>query len=160
MTKSVAHFQSPIGKLEIISENDFISGISFQTRNEPTETNTVLNQCISELEAYFSSNLKVFTVPFKLKGTEFQQSVWDKLTEIPFGKTITYTELAVRLGDVKCIRAAGTANGKNPIPIIVPCHRVIGKNGDLVGFSGGLENKKALLKHEGIIRGEQVEIFA
>jgi len=160
MAISIAHYNSPIGKLEITAEDEWIIGLSFKAENKPTATNKVFTHCISELASYFSGNRKEFTVPYKLVGTKFQKSVWHNLTKIPFGKTITYTELAIRLGDIKCIRAAGTANGRNPIPIIVPCHRVIGKNGDLVGFSGGLDNKKSLLKHEGIIRGEQVEIFA
>lgn len=85
-----------------------------------------------------------------LQGTDFQKRVWNELLKIPYGKTISYMQLAINLGDKKSIRAAGTANGKNPVAIIVPCHRVIGSNGDLVGYGGGLDKKKWLLEHEGV----------
>lgn len=93
------------------------------------------------------------------KGTEFQNSVWIQLSKIPFGKTRTYKEIAISLDDVKKIRAVGLANGKNPLPIIIPCHRVIGSDGKLVGFSGGLWRKDFLLKHENIIDGTQSKLF-
>jgi len=156
----VSHFKSAIGLLEITGTAENIISISFDPKLKPTCSNDILTRCINELTKYFNGELKSFETPYDLAGTNFQKKVWTELAKIPYGKTITYTDLAIRLGDIKSIRAAGTANGKNPLPIIVPCHRVIGKNGDLVGFSGGLENKKWLLKHEGVIRGEQVEIFA
>lgn len=89
-----------------------------------------------------------FTVPLALEGSPFRLRVWEELQHIPYGKTISYRQLARRLGDVKCIRAAGSANGRNPVAIIVPCHRVIGSNGSLVGYAGGMERKKWLLEHE------------
>jgi len=151
---------SPIGPLTITANDQSIISIEFKG-SDPRETSSPLLQlCIDELSAYFNGGLSEFTVPIELSGTPFQNKVWQALTEIPFGTSISYSELAIKLGDQKCIRAAGTANGKNKIPIIIPCHRVIGKDGSLVGFSGGIEKKKWLLKHEGIIRGEQIEIFA
>lgn len=134
--------------------------IEFKESSEADNSSTLIDQCTDELMRYFNGTLNKFTVPIQLSGTPFQNKVWQALTEIPFGASMSYSDLAIRLGDLECIRAAGTANGKNKIPIIVPCHRVIGKDGSLVGFSGGIDKKKWLLKHEGIIRGEQIEIFA
>ena len=102
-----------------------------------------------QLSEYFSGSRKSFSMKLDLQGTEFQKRVWNELTKIPYGKTITYKELAVRLSNVKSIRAAGTANGANPIPIIIPCHRVIGSDGSLTGYAGGLEMKEKLLQLEG-----------
>jgi len=105
-------------------------------------------QATEQLIQYFHGNRRTFELPLHQEGTPFQQKVWSELINIPFGKTISYLELSRRLGDMKAIRAAGTANGKNHIAIIVPCHRVIGAKGELVGFGGGLPRKKWLLGHE------------
>jgi methylated-DNA-[protein]-cysteine S-methyltransferase len=102
-------------------------------------------ETIRQLRAYFERELKNFDLPLSLEGTEFQLRVWQNLRAIPYGETISYGELACRVGNPKGARAVGLANGSNPIPIIVPCHRVIGSNGSLVGYGGGLSNKKALL---------------
>ena len=154
-------YQSPIGGIRISADDDAIIEAAFTKETKGIITySALIQQCINELEAYFLGELKQFTIPLKLTGTDFQNRVWTELLKIPYGKTISYSELAIRLGDIKCIRAAGTANGKNKIPIIVPCHRVIGKDGNLVGFGGGLDKKEWLLKHEGIIRSEQMKIFA
>ena len=123
------------------------------------DASPLLDECEKELTAYFEGQLEEFSVPMRLTGTEFQNKVWSELMKIPFGKTISYTELALRLGDLKSIRAAGTANGKNNLPVLIPCHRVIGKNGSLVGFGGGLDRKHWLLRHEGAIPGEQMGLF-
>ncbi len=149
---------SPIGPLTITADLEAVISIEFKHIISSSQ-NHVIAQCKKELEAYFDGRLKAFTVPYKLTGTPFQNKVWQALTEIPFGNSISYSDLAMTLGDINCIRAAGTANGKNKIPIIVPCHRVIGKDGSMVGFSDGIEKKRYLLKHEGVIRGEQIEIF-
>lgn len=100
-----------------------------------------------------------FTVPLSLNGTDFQMRVWEELQSIPHGTTTTYLKMAQKLGDEKVIRAAASANGKNPIAIIVPCHRVIGTNGDLTGYAGGLDKKKWLLEHEGAINKDQLQLF-
>lgn len=121
---------------------------------EPTDASSegempeVLHQCLDQLIAYFQGQLKAFEVPVYQDGTTFQQSVWNELLNIPYGKTISYLLLAKRLGDPKVIRAAASTNGKNNIAIIVPCHRVIGSNNELVGYGGGLWRKKWLLEHE------------
>jgi methylated-DNA-[protein]-cysteine S-methyltransferase len=150
-----AFYRSPLGLLEIISDSTAITEISFVRNNGkkiPDElgkyTPVVIKQCIQELEEYFSGTRKKFDVPYKLDGTDFQLRVWQELQKIPYGSTVTYAEQAQKLGDVKAIRAVGTANGKNKIAIIIPCHRVIGTNGALTGYVGGIESKKWLLLHE------------
>ncbi|MBL8309373.1 MAG: methylated-DNA--[protein]-cysteine S-methyltransferase [Burkholderiales bacterium] len=104
-----------------------------------------------ELDAYFAGKLRAFSVPLAPKGTDFQKRVWTALTKVPFGETRTYGQQAAMIGQPAAVRAVGAANGKNPIAIIVPCHRVIGANGTLTGYAGGLHNKALLLKLEGIL---------
>lgn len=132
---------------ELIYVNDE-SGISSETITLPAEDKMILQKCITQFDEYFSGRRKVFDFPIKQAGTEFQQKVWDELIKIPFGKTISYLQLAQRLGDAKSIRAAASANGRNKLNIIVPCHRVIGSDGSLTGYGGGLSRKKWLLDHE------------
>lgn len=126
------------------SQAEFSKGMSSQSNFQDKIAPLVIDQ----LDEYFSGNGKSFDIPLDLQGTEFQKRVWAELLKIPFGKTISYKELAIRLGDVKCIRAAGTANGANPVSIIVPCHRVIGSDGSLIGYGGGLWRKRWLLDFE------------
>ncbi len=130
-------------------------------RQEKPDIPQCLKDCKTQLQEYFSGQRQQFDLPLAPAGTPFQQKVWQQLLQIHFGHTITYAEIARRLGDPKTIRAAGTANGKNPIAIVIPCHRVIGMNGDLVGYAGGLPNKKWLLDHEmTVYRGiSQLTIF-
>lgn len=154
-----SNFNSPVGPIAIYSDDDAITQIKFNKKVELEQTDEVIEKCKTELAEYFNGKRKSFDIQIKPEGTEFQLRVWNQLMNIPYGKTISYSDLAIRLGDIKVIRAAGTANGKNKIPIIIPCHRVIGKNGSLVGFAGGLEIKEQLLKNEGIISGEQIKIF-
>jgi methylated-DNA-[protein]-cysteine S-methyltransferase len=104
-----------------------------------------------QLEAYFSGNLRDFNIPMEVEGTDFQRRVWKELQQIPYGQAISYLELSRRLGDEKCIRAAARANGANPIAILIPCHRVIGSDGSLVGYGGGLDMKEFLLRLEGVL---------
>lgn len=110
-----------------------------------------IQKVIQQLDEYFDGERTVFDLPLAPEGTEFQQSVWEELEKIPFGHIITYGELAQRLGDPNKVRAVGAANGQNPIPIIIPCHRVIGGDNKLVGYAGGIERKKQLLQHEGAL---------
>ena len=141
-------------KLEIQGTDDKINSILFShssSNNLGTlkeEITGIIRQCIVQLEEYFSGKRKEFTIPFSMEGTDFQKRVWTELLKIPYGETITYLELAKRLGDEKCIRAAASANGKNKLSIIIPCHRVIGANGSLTGYAGGIENKRKLLELE------------
>jgi len=105
-----------------------------------------------QLKEYFSGERKQFNLPLEIEGTEFQKRVWNELLKIPYGKTISYKELAVRLGDEKVIRAAASANGSNPLPIVIPCHRVIGSDGSLIGYGGGVKIKEKLLILEGSLQ--------
>ena len=154
-----AYYQSPVGDLLIESDDDKIITVNFlKTKKEDERLSPVIEQCIGELDEYFFEGRKFFTVELKLKGSDFQNRVWNELLTIPYGRTNSYLDLAIRLGDANTIRAVGLANGQNPIAIIVPCHRVIGKNGDLVGYGGGLDKKEWLLQHEGAF-SEQLKLF-
>jgi len=148
------YFKSPIGWLELIASDNFLRKIHFMERtldsSSPTK-NDLIHRVMEELEEYFDGNRKKFSVPLKPEGTDFQLTVWDELQHIPYGKTKTYGEIAHDLGDPNKVRAVGKANGHNPIPIIIPCHRVIGADNSLVGYAGGIKRKKILLKHEGAI---------
>jgi methylated-DNA-[protein]-cysteine S-methyltransferase len=150
-------YVSPVGKLKITVSGGFVNEILFlktgDESNAPVtslsfDDEKILKNCITQLHEYFEGKRKIFKLPLKQHGTAFQQKVWDQLMQIPYGKTISYMKLAQDLGDVKVIRAAASANGKNNLPIVVPCHRVIGKNGTLTGYGGGLPTKKWLLEHE------------
>lgn len=142
-------FESPLGFLILKSDGESVTEILF-AENEIQEQHSceVLEKCKVQLESYFSGSLLDFDFPLAPEGTKFQQKVWAELLKIPYGETITYMNMAVRLGDPKCIRAAGTANGKNPIAIVIPCHRVIGAGNKLTGYAGGIWRKKMLLELE------------
>lgn len=153
MAESV-YMQSPVGVLEIREADEKIAAIlftDFTEEDKPVQAEpptSVQEHCIVELTEYFEGRRLHFSFPIAQTGTEFQQRVWQQLGTIPFGKTISYMQMAIQLGDAKCIRAAGTANGKNKLNIVVPCHRVIGSNQSLTGYGGGLWRKKWLLEHE------------
>jgi methylated-DNA-[protein]-cysteine S-methyltransferase len=154
-----AYYSSPVGDLVIESKGEKITVVNFlKTSRQEEHLTPVIEQCIRELEEYFFQGRKFFTVELDPQGSSFQLKVWNDLLTIPYGKTNSYEELAIRVGDIKSIRAVGLANGQNPVAIIIPCHRVIGKNGDLVGYGGGLENKTWLLQHEGAF-SEQLKLF-
>jgi methylated-DNA-[protein]-cysteine S-methyltransferase len=159
MNIETVYYQSPLGVLEIRSNGNAISDVLFlnswkgnkvdeEIINFVQPESPVIKHCIKQLDEYFSGKRTVFTIPITQVGTEFQQGVWKELCNIPYAKTISYMELSKRIGNVKAIRAVGTANGNNSVCIIVPCHRVIGSNGDLVGYGGDLWRKKWLLEHE------------
>ena len=149
-------YNSPLGSIKIKISGLYINELTFideeEIQNETIELSAegkkVLQKCITQLDEYFSGERKIFELPIQQKGTDFQQKVWNELMQIPFGKTISYLQLAQRLGDVKSIRAAASANGRNELCIVVPCHRVIGSDGSLTGYAGGLPRKKWLLDHE------------
>jgi methylated-DNA-[protein]-cysteine S-methyltransferase len=143
-------YDSPAGKLYITGNDTAITGVAFYDGNgagEPCD-NDIIRKCVYELDEYFAGRLKDFTVPLSLGGTDFQKRVWRALREIPYGQTISYKDLAVSVGNPKASRAVGGANHHNPIVIIIPCHRVIGSDGKLTGFGGGLGVKEFLLEHE------------
>ncbi|MCD2258168.1 methylated-DNA--[protein]-cysteine S-methyltransferase [Psychroserpens luteolus] len=141
---------SPLGYTKIIGNEDGIAQVSI-LNSEEKETDiipTALEDCVIQLRDYFEGTRTKFDLKLNPQGTEFQKLIWTLLEEIPYGKTISYLQLSKRLGDVKAIRAVANANGKNPLWIIVPCHRVIGSDGSLTGYAGGLHRKKWLLEHE------------
>lgn len=144
-----AHIKTPLGIAAITGDESGISMISVLSEGEiSVEIPAVLREAVSQLNDYFTGNRNDFDFKLNPKGTEFQQKVWKELLKIPFGKTMSYLELSKKLGDVKAIRAVASANGKNPLWIVVPCHRVIGTDGSLTGYAGGLWRKKWLLEHE------------
>lgn len=147
---------SPIGTLTLSASGGSLTGLCMDGQRhrrpappEQRRDDAWFGDIVTQIEAYFSGNLTEFEIPIKLEGgTEFQQSVWEHLSEIPYGTTISYGELARRVGNPNASRAVGLANGRNPIALIVPCHRVIGANGQLTGYGGGLDRKSWLLEHE------------
>ena len=144
-----AYVLTPIGIAELIGDENGLASITVLESKKPKGTiPTVLKDAVEQLEDYFEGNRTVFELQLNPSGTDFQKKVWEALLQIPFGKTISYLELSKQLGDAKAIRAVASANGKNPLWIVVPCHRVIGTNGDLTGYAGGLHRKKWLLEHE------------
>jgi methylated-DNA-[protein]-cysteine S-methyltransferase len=156
----IVYYKSPVGELAIESEDEQIVSTEFLRTSRQEEVSTpVIRQCVLELEEYFHAGRKFFNVPLLIRGTEFQKKVWTALLDIPFGQTRTYSDIANCVGDLKSVRAVGLANGQNPFPVIVPCHRVIGKDGSLVGYGGGLDKKQWLLQHEGVMT-RQMDMFA
>ena len=147
--------QAPFGMLRIESTDGQISSIQRVDRSEiaTSKMSPVLEQCIEQLNRYFEGTCTTFDLPIRLEGTEFQKEVWQHLENIPFGKTTTYGTIAKQCGDFKKNRAVGMANGQNPVAIVIPCHRVIGADGSLTGYAGGLEMKKWLLAHEQKVTG-------
>jgi methylated-DNA-[protein]-cysteine S-methyltransferase len=143
------YIHNDLGYINIKADSDKIVSVYFSdTEPGAMVSNRVVEECKIQLMEYFSGSRKIFSLPLDLAGTEFQIDVWHELMKIPFGEVITYSKLAHRMGDIKKIRAVGMANGKNPVGIIIPCHRVVGKNGKLVGYGGGLWRKKWLLDFE------------
>ena len=144
-------FRSPVGPLTLLGTEEALTRIIFGNAWKDAEGPVpVLEQAVRELEEYFAGNRREFTVPLSPEGTEFQKKVWAALEEIPYGTTASYKDIAVRVGKPGAAIAVGQANSRNPIPIIIPCHRVIGANGKLVGYTGGMHIKEALLAVEGI----------
>ena len=151
---------SPIGELVITASDSGLTGVWFPGKGPVTAArpddergpaSALLARASEQLAEYFAGTRTTFDLPLDAPGTAFQRRVWDVLRTIPYGSTLSYSDLARRLGDVRLTRAVGAANGKNPIPIIVPCHRVVGANGALTGFGGGLDRKRWLLEHEGAL---------
>lgn len=152
MQTTAAYYTSDIGVLEVVGTETGICAVCFveETQNAPPETEPwpVVQAAIAELDEYFRGASQTFTVPLTPQGTAFQQQVWQQLRQIPFGVTVSYADVANALGKPNATRAVGLANGKNPICILLPCHRVIGSNGKLTGYGGGLWRKEWLLRHE------------
>lgn len=152
----LAYIKTPIGFLEIEGDDNGVAAITYLNEEVPQTIDipVSLQEVVTQLEEYFEKKRITFSLKLNPKGTDFQRKVWQELQTIPFGKTASYLEMAKNLGDPKVIRAAASANGKNPISIIIPCHRVIGSDGSLTGYAGGLHRKKWLLDHESPVRQE------
>ena len=157
---------SPVGALLLVADDTGLTGVHFEPhtgRDAPAPewrradeagsraAARVIADARAQLDAYFAGARTTFDLPLAPRGTPFQQRVWSALRELAYGETISYLELARRVGDPRAVRAVGGANGRNPIPVIVPCHRVIGADGSLTGFGGGIERKRWLLRHEGAL---------
>lgn len=170
MNIEIVYYKCPLGVLEIRSNGSAISEVLFVNcwkGAKIDEANlsfvkpqtVIIKTCIKQLDEYFAGTRKAFTLQTSQVGTVFQQQVWTALNNISYGRTISYLELSKRIGNVKAIRAVGTANGNNSICIIIPCHRVIGNKGDLIGYGGDLWRKKWLLEHEGKVANGVQTLF-
>jgi methylated-DNA-[protein]-cysteine S-methyltransferase len=155
MTTSTTVVDSPVGPLRLVGEDGAIVGLYMGEQRHAPETDPAWKEdkrafadAAAQLKAYFAGDLTTFTLPLRSQGTEFQESVWAALRDIPYGETASYMQIAVAVGRPKACRAVGLANGRNPIGIVVPCHRVIGASGSLTGYGGGLDRKQWLLEHE------------
>jgi len=144
------YYDSPIGLLEICGTNLHIKSVFFRDFDihKVEDTPNPILSCTQQLNEYFNKERKGFDLPLLPEGTLFQKAVWQALVEVPYGVTASYFDIAKKMGNPKSVRAVGAANGKNPISIIIPCHRIIGSDGKLIGYGGGLWRKKWLLKHE------------
>ena len=147
----VSYYESPIGYLRILSNGKAIKEIKFMDSDGPEDPDIHTESARTQLREYFDGIRDSFQLELAPDGTEFERSVWKQLLEIPNGTTCTYGDIAKKIGDSKASQAVGRANGKNPIAIVIPCHRVIGSNNKLTGYAGGLERKEWLLKHEGAL---------
>jgi methylated-DNA-[protein]-cysteine S-methyltransferase len=147
--KFTTYYRSPIGTIEIIGSENGVSSVLFVGRAEKrAEIPPCLENCVSQLSEYFNGGRKKFSIRLDLQGTDFQKRIWHELLKIPFGKTVSYLDIAAIIGNRNATRAVGNANGRNPVCIIVPCHRVIGANGSLINYGGGVWRKEWLLKFE------------
>ena len=153
-----AFIETPLGTAKLEGDSNGLVSITVLDTVEPLTdiTPEPLEDAVYQLEEYFDGKRKVFDLELNPEGTDFQKRVWQALLDIPFGKTASYLELSKTLGDVKAIRAVAAANGKNPLWIVVPCHRVIGSDGSLTGYAGGLHRKKWLLEHESPVKQQSL----
>lgn len=159
MSLVIHYYKTPIGITKIIGDDTGIQSISIMDdskdiypKSEISKGPKCLHDCITQLEEYFSGKRTEFDLKLNPKGTDFQKKVWKELLNIPFGKTRTYLEQTKKIGDPKAIRAVASANGKNPLWIVIPCHRIIGSDGSLTGYAGGVWRKKWLLEHESPVK--------
>ncbi|MEM7358304.1 MAG: methylated-DNA--[protein]-cysteine S-methyltransferase [Pseudomonadota bacterium] len=148
MTKYLDNFDTPLGKMEITASENAVEAIHFVESLQPIKANAVTDQVKSQMLAYFAGTLERFDLPLSPQGTDFQKQVWKALTSVDYGKTCSYADIANKIKNPKAVRAVGSANGKNPLTIVVPCHRIIGSNGALTGYASGVDRKAWLLNHE------------
>ena len=149
MQSGVGYYNSPIGLIKICCNSHGITELDFvSSKDIADKQDSLITKCISQLGEYFKGKRKEFDLPVVLNGTAFQNKVWEKLTTVKYGETASYKELAILAGNEKACRAVGMANNKNPVALIVPCHRIIGSNGSLTGYAGGIDKKQWFLEHE------------
>ena len=148
-------YDSPIGPMTLVQEGEVLARLDFDVPSQPEETTPLLLEACRQLREYFAGERKAFALPLAPAGTEFQKKVWAALREIPWGETCSYGDIARAIWKPTASRAVGMANGRNPLPIFIPCHRVIGTNGFITGYSGGLEKKRFLLLLEGIFQWKE-----
>lgn len=146
-----SYLQTPIGYLRILSDGEGITEIRFMDTDGPEDPDVHTESARTQLKEYFEGNRNSFDITLKADGSAFEQKVWAELCSIPFGSTTSYGVIAKKIGNPDASQAVGAANGKNPIAVVVPCHRVVGANNDLTGYAGGPERKEWLLKHEGAL---------
>ncbi|MCT4596212.1 MAG: methylated-DNA--[protein]-cysteine S-methyltransferase [Anaeromicrobium sp.] len=147
--KHYGYYESELGTIEIITSDDSVLSITFvEERKEEKEKPEILKQALAQIKEYFEGKRKEFNLKIDFVGTDFQKKVWNELLNISYGQTVSYKHIAVKIGNEKAVRAVGTTNGKNKISIVVPCHRVIGSNGKLTGYAGGVHRKEWLINHE------------
>lgn len=153
-------YKSPIGNILIQEEKGLLQKVVFYDEEiEFTESSNTIKECVRQLTEYFKGERKVFDLPLSIKGTDFQKEVWGIVSDISYGKTVSYMDIAKALNNIGAIRAVGAANGQNNFHIIIPCHRVIASNGELAGYAGGIDKKKKLLELEGSWHDNQLELF-
>ena len=143
-------YDSPIGPMTLVQEGEVLARLDFDVPSQPEEATPLLLEACRQLREYFAGERKAFALPLAPAGTEFQKKVWAALRDIPWGETRSYGDIARAIGKPTACPAVGMANGRNPLPVFIPCHRVIGTNGSITGYSGGLEKKRFLLRLEGI----------
>lgn len=149
------YYKSPIGNLRIVVDESSLVALDFnEDEKKQSDEHGYIKEIKSQLDEYFKGTRELFDLNIKINGTDFQNKVWNELTKIPYGETISYKELATRIGNDKACRAVGNANNKNKISIVIPCHRVVGSNKKLVGYAGGLEKKEWLINHENKVTNE------
>lgn len=163
MHRNVRHWtmpDTPVGELTVVAEGEAVIGVYMSEhrdagleRGAAVQHDDLLQEAAGQLDDYFAGKIQEFQIPTQASGTDFQMQVWAELSRIPYGSTISYGELASRVGRPRAVRAVGAANGRNPLSILVPCHRVVGADGSLTGYGGGVPNKRALLALEGALAG-------
>ncbi|UCG08747.1 MAG: methylated-DNA--[protein]-cysteine S-methyltransferase [Desulfobacterales bacterium] len=146
----ITYYQSPIGTIEIVGSREHIVAVNFVDQGQAGNGDlpACVQECVNQIDGYFNAKRTIFSLNLDMQGTDFQKTVWRQLLKVPFGMTASYGEIAAAIGKPSASRAVGRANGKNPISIIVPCHRIIGSDGTLTGYGGGLWRKEWLLNHE------------
>jgi methylated-DNA-[protein]-cysteine S-methyltransferase len=159
MNTFISYYASPIGTIEISAINTGITSVLFtEEAIKPSMANEFSEECKKQLDEYFKGERQNFSITCQLLGTGFQKEIWNELKTIPFGKTMSYLEMGIKLNSPNASRAVGNANSKNIILIVLPCHRVVGQNGDLTGYAGGMWRKKWLLEHEGKLTGAPTQL--